>query len=480
MKPTACSNAVSAVLFCVSIGVCKPPFSVKVLISMIEAQEEFFKSEIIKPFEKKQKVKIDVRHFGDVDSIPDELARHPRSVCVVKVPFDKAGSLVNKGLMKPLDDFLTPDEMRDFDKVYLLTTLGRMQGKQYYMPRKFETRIMVYVKSRVQEAIAVWRNFREDINAELKKYNGYGLPATYLLEDDPNRWDFFDVFVAGWVWAHTSYNGKVAGRIGHRSKRYSGTALRVIDRAFSCGADSASIVTMRGDAVADAFCWEALYAASGCYSPRMWTEAWSGAGVWDGFRSGDVFLSFMTQLDCFFIHGTGRDGLGGFLENPEEMGVAIMPAGCSVALDAAGNPVREGTHAISTGGWWWGIPFDTPDPRLSYQIIRAITNTENQVQECNRFGMIPVRKDILGDMSMLFGGGWITQVYDVSFKQLMANKKTTLPAHPRFDEIRNVYLDAWFDIVVDRNWSLDRKTPDPRYIRQVLDEHYAVQVAKLK
>jgi ABC-type glycerol-3-phosphate transport system substrate-binding protein len=455
---------------------CAPSSRMQVLIHMIDAQENYFTNEVLPAFGDAKNYEMAVIHYESVDSIDAELGEHAGRVALVKVPFDKGWSLVSEGLIKPLNSFLADEDLREFHDTYLLTSLGKRDGKQYYIPRKLETRIMVYRKSKVAEAVALWRKHREAINEALKKYNGYGLPATYLMEEDPNEWDYFDVFAAGWIWAHTPYGGRTAPRVAHRGKRYSGTALRVIDRVYQCGGDSAAVLSMTGDAVVDAFHWEAVYAAEGIYSERMWKEEWSGVGVWEGFKDGDVFLSFMTQLDCFFIHGTGRDGLDGYLKDPADMGVAAMPQGGSVELDDEGSVVRPGVRAITTGGWWWGIPHDAPEPKASYELARHITSTKNQVQGCSRFGMIPVRKDILSDISMLFGGGWITNVYDVSLKQLMHNKYTVLPYNPNFDSIRNLYLDAWFEIVVNRQWAGMGDIPNRDYIGNLLEGKYAQAV----
>ncbi|MBD3314574.1 MAG: extracellular solute-binding protein [Chitinivibrionales bacterium] len=452
---------------------CAPSGRMSVLIHMIDAQEAYFSGELLPTFGKEKEYAMEVVHYEDVDSIDAELERYEGEIALVKVPFDKAWSLVSKGLIKPLGSVLTDKELRDLHDTYLLTSLGGIEGKQYYIPRKLETRIMVYRKSKVAEAIAAWGKHVEAIGEDLKKYNGYGLPASYVLEEDPNKWDFYDVFVVGWVWAHTSYDGETVGRVAHRGKRYSGTALRVIDRVYQCGGDSADVLDMTGEAVVDAFHWEAVYASAGIYNERMWKEAWSGVGVWRGFKDGGVFLSFMTQLDCFFIHGTGRDGLDGYLDDPDDMGVAVMPRGVSLELDAEGNVVRRGVRAITTGGWWWGIPHDTPNPRASYELARHITDMENQVQGCSRFGMIPVRKEILNDISVLFGGGWITNVYDVSLKQLMNNKYTVLPYNPDFDDIRNLYLDAWFEIVAQGQGAAAEKIPDREHIKSILESKYA-------
>jgi ABC-type glycerol-3-phosphate transport system substrate-binding protein len=267
--------------------------------------------------------------------------------------------------------------------------------------------------------------------------------------------------------------------VAHRGKRYSGTSLRVIDRVFQCGGDSASVLSVQGDPVVDALHWEAVYAAGGIYNERMWKEGWSGMGVWEGFKQGEVFLSFMTQLDCFFIHGTGRDGLEGYLDNSDDMGVAVMPAGCSVELDGKGNVLRKGARSITTGGWWWGIPAHTPDPLRSYRLARHITSAENQLQGCSRFGMVPVRKDILSDLSMMFGGGWITRVYEVSLRQLMHNGRTVVPSHPAFDDVSLLYLDMWYDIVVDRGWSPGGGAPDRSFIQAMVDGVYRRKLRKI-
>ena len=456
---------------------CMPKTNMTALISMMDGQEKYFANSVVPDFAKQEKISIKIEHYN-IDSAAEFIDK-TADAGIIKVPFGKSRALVESKKILPLESFLTPKQITEYEDVYLLTTLAQSDGKHYYVPRKFETRIMVYRKSRVADAIALWRNKKNLISEELKLYNGYGLPSNYILEDDPNEWDYYDIFVVGWIWAHTMYNGTTAPKIAHRGKAYSGTSQRVIDRVFQCNGDSADVVSLSGEPVADAFHWEALYASAGVYNSRMWSEKWSGSGVWRGFKSNDVFLSFMTQLDCFFIHGTGQDGLDGFLENPKDMGVAVMPKGCSVELGENGIPLRQGSRAITTGGWWWGIPSSTKNPQISYKLVQHITNLDNQIQGCSRFGMIPVRKDVLSDMNMLFGGDWISEIYSVSFRQLMLNEFTTLPAHPKFSEISMVYLDAWFDIVVDKNWAENGKLPDFNYINTLLKKKYATAVAKL-
>lgn len=452
---------------------CGPSYRMDVLVQMIDAQEKYFRSNIIAPFQKENNAGIKVIDYGSVDSLEYAMIKYRDSVGLVKIPFDKSRSLMNEKHLIPLDSFLTPQEIASFKDKYLLTSLGESNGKQFLIPRKFETRIMVYCRSKVLDAVSMWRKYADQIDSTLQHYNSYGLPSTYILEDDPEKWDYYDIFVVGWIWAHSLYNGELRPRVGLRGRRYSGTALTIIDRICQLNGDSTAIMSLKGDAVYDAMHWEAVYAAAGIYNPDMWEKSWSGSGVWQGFAEGTVFLSFMTQLDCFFLHGTGRDSINGYFKDPDDMGVATMPQGCSVELDAMGAPLRNGKKSITTGGWWWGIPRGCPDVREAYKLASYITSTTSQVQECSRFGMIPVRKEILSDMMMLFGGGWISEIYDVSFRQLMYNGYTTIPSVHGFDRISNLYLDMWYDIVVNKNWSDGSPYPSRAYIRNRIETSFA-------
>lgn len=480
-KNMVLSNICRVVIFFLIIAIgCVPPVSKsKVFIRMMDSQEKYFRDSVISSFSK-----IDIPQvisYTSVDSIEDVLKNNAGAVSLIKIPFGKAWSLVRKRKIIPLHSFLSPIEIREFNDTYIFTSLGRQFNKQYFIPRKYETRLMVYLKSKVREAYGLWKVYEDTIDIELKKYNGFGLPNDYTFEISPEMWDFYDLFVVGWIWANEREKGYSTPKIAHRGKHYSGTSHRIIDRIFQLGGDSSAVITMNGDAVIDAFYWEAVYADANIFNPKMWEEEWSGADIWKGFKTGEVFLSFMTQLDCFFLHGTGMDGLTGFLSDSSDMGVATMPAGCTFLLDGNGSVLQRGHKSITSGGWWWGIPSDAPDPKMSYRIARYITNKENQVEGCNRFGMIPVRKDVRESLDSLFTQNWIREVYDASYRQMVFNQLTTVPAHNCFHKIADVYLDAWFDIVANKNWSTKKNgIPDRFYIKKVLDIKYVSAVKRIK
>ena len=168
--------------------------------------------------------------------------------------------LVGKGLMEPLDNIVEPDVLeRDMAEYHPLALgLGYVDNRPYYVPRKLETRIMFYLKSKVDEVAKNWKKFEKDMNKLLKPQNGYGLPKGYQLEADPEKWDYYDIFVLGYYWSHIKYfNTNVfMPRIAHRGDRYEGTALGLMDRAIQFGATTDDILKMDTDPVAEMFDWD--------------------------------------------------------------------------------------------------------------------------------------------------------------------------------------------------------------------------------
>jgi ABC-type glycerol-3-phosphate transport system substrate-binding protein len=476
-------RSLSLLLVCFCTMAWAVPFTkdkITVLISMVGPQKEYFEKVLIQSFAMVYNIDVDVINAENIDNIEQQLDADKKNIGLFMVPFGKCWSLVNKNKVMPLNSFISKKDLESIPKEYILTWLGQQNGLTYFLPQKYETRIMTYCKSKVADAVDKWNmlpesggSLRDSIGLKMKEINGFGLPTGYTLESDPNMWDYYDIFVIGMLWSKTAYNGECKPRIAHRSKRYSGTSLRLIDRAFQCQGDSAAIVRMNGDAVCDAFEWESAYAWAGILNKRMWDEGWNGQDLWKAFGSNDAFLSFMTQVDCFFLHGTDDPDMKGFLPDPSDMGVSLMPEGCSVSLDASGYMVRTGTKAITNGGWWWAIPAEWSAPDLSYKLFQYLTSRQNQLDECTRFGQIPVREDILKDKSILFGSGWMSLVFRTSYQQVQKNNNTIVPDQPRFDEIANLYLDAWYDIVVGRNWAADKGVPKRDYIIKILQEKYS-------
>ncbi len=468
-------------IICLSFMRCAKPREFSVLIKMIPVQEEDFRKKVIPPFESANNCKITVLTFEDMWNIEDKLKEAKADATIppvglVKTPFEMTKVLVGRGLIRDINSIIAK---ADFDKIkeeYFLLDLTTYAGKTYYIPRKFETRILVYLKSKVKDAVKNWENMKEALHESLKKQNGIGLPARYNLEADPNNWDFYDLFVLGYYWSNSEYFGQKSPRMAQRAKRYPGTALGLIDRTFELNAREEDILKMNSEPILDMFEWEAIFFKNNLYQGEMCKSEWSGSDLWKAFQENKIFLSYLTQLDCFFLHGLGTEAMPGFLKDPDDMGVARMPQGCSFGLKPDGTYLREGKRAITTGGWWWGIPQDAPHPDLSIKLARYITSQEKQLESCSNFGMVPVRQDILSDLSLMFGQGWISKVFQTSFTQLVENKYTTIPLIQEYDQIGKNYIEAWYDICVNKNFGKDGNV-SRQHINQVLNAKY-VKTAK--
>lgn len=431
-----------------------------ILIRMMPAQQRFFRDEIIKPFEQKFDCKINIATFTnqwDIESMLKlETEKKAGDIGVVKTPFEMTRVLVGKGYMKSLYDIKDSEQVTNDIAEYhqLAAGLGYIDNVPYYIPRKLETQIMYYSKSKVADAVKKFPSYKDNINKELKKYNRHGLPADYALEADPNQWDFYDLYVVGSIWAKEKYNDASVGRLAHRGARYEGTTLYLLDRALQLGATSSDILRMNADKVVDMFVWENVLIKSGLYNPGMWQDPWRGSNLYNGIKDGKIFLTFLQQIDCFIVHGWEDDpAMTTYLPKPDDMGLAAIPKAVSFELDAKRMPKYEGTRAISTGGWWWGVPKTCPNPTLAYEFIRYITNKENQAKECSRFGMLPVRKDILNNLPQVFEEGWVGEIFKVSIEQVKLQVSdsfiVTVPLVKQYSDIGQNYIDAWYKLCVE-------------------------------
>lgn len=448
-----------------------------IIIRMMDIQDKWFRSEIIREFEKQFNVQVNVATFDKEWDLEKMLALEKQAgqkrTTLVKTPLDMTRVLQAKGLLIPYDQIVDVETLQKVAQEYvdLAWQMGVIDGKTYFIPRKLETRVMVYVKPRVAEAVEKWETFRSEIDALLRQENGYGLPAGYTLEADPNQWDYYDLFVVAYYWSRTPYFGIKLARMAHRGQKYGGTVQGLVDRIFQMGGTQEDVLKMNTPPVIDMFHWEALYRKHGLYNEGMWQDPWTGGGIWNAMKDGKVFLAWMHQIDSFFIHGGSNPQMQGFLANPDDLGLAVMPLGISVELTAEGKPVRTGSRKAGTTGWWWGVPTTTPDPQISWKLARFITNHENHLAEARIFGMMPIRRDIVDNLNDAFPEKWMQEIFDISMKQLQINGETTAPLIPQYAEVGKNYLEAWYDIVVDQNYGRGERV-DPAYIKNRLDRIY--------
>jgi ABC-type glycerol-3-phosphate transport system substrate-binding protein len=420
------------------------PKPITILIRMMEPQERWFMENIIKKFEQKNHCKIILKRFGKDYELVEILRRDAESggegsVSLVKTPVHLTLLLYKEGLVIPYERILSDlgfgkseiesilGKIRDeYDPVAL--QMGRFSTitgeKLYFLPRKLETRLMVYRRSKVADAVENWHKIRAQIDDVLKRENGYGLPKDYNLESDINQWDFYDLLVVGYYWANTEYNGKKIGRIAHRSKNYSGTVIGLIDRALQLGAVKEDIRNMHksSEPIIDMLHWESILRKYNLYCEGMWGEdGWYGYDIYKGIKKGDVFLTWLHQLDCMLIYGSEQLGIESFLNKKEDLGISIMPQGVSFELTDNGRPNRIGTREAHTFGWFWGIPKGSPEPELAYKLAMFITSYEAHLEESKNFFLVPVTERVRDALKAHLKADWQAELYDKSLEQFKIN-----------------------------------------------------------
>ena len=471
------------------------PKQITILIRMMEHQENWFIDNILREFEEKNNCKIGIKRFKNDRELITILQREgyeqdSGNVSLVKVPMFLTLGLYKDGLLNTFKDILIGQQLskpkisswlhkieNEYDPVSLkMSSITTITGKKlFFLPRKLETRLMIYCKSKVMDAVKNWNKYEEQLNYLLKKENGYGLPNDFSLESDVNKWDYYDVLVASYYWANTQYYGEKAARTAHRSMNYSGTVLGLIDRALQLGADQEDIHDMYrfSEAIIDMFHWEAVFRRYNLYSREMWEgDGWSGSDIYEGIKSHKVFLAWMHQLDILMIYGSKQLGIKGCLGNKEDLGLAIMPLGVSFELSEDGIVKRTGNRKAHTSGWLWGIPKNAPEPQLALKLAMFITSYKPHFEECKNFCIIPVRRDVHDALSVDLRSSWKNDVYAKSIEQLTLNGENFVPkfkALADYQEFLNDYYDAFEEIIIEKRYRLEG--PHLRIDRAFLSEY---------
>jgi ABC-type glycerol-3-phosphate transport system substrate-binding protein len=463
---------------------CAPTAKVKIVMRLRPDQEALYRTRILKPFEKKNKCIVQLQTYSDPATLSEILSSASDTIDLVDPPTSMTRTLVGKNLIMPLDEMIPAKDVAELRREYFLMDMTSIRGQTYFLPRYLETPVLVYLKSQVAEAVQYWEARRDDINRILAKYNGKGLPRNYVLEKDPSQWDNFDLFVAGYFWSQKEVQGRKRGRLALGPIGTPDAPQSLMDKCFQAGASQEGILRMSDDGVVDMFQWQAVLAKEGILNPELLKSRWSEIEIRQGFQTGEMYMAEATQMEAFLIHGNGTPEMPGFLVNPEDMGIALMPRGNSLMINPKGDAMREGRRSVGTRGWWWGVTRQSRNKDLAYKLAHHLSNTSNQIEECSAFGMIPVRQDLLGELGLMFGGGWTSDLFQTASQQLVENRFTVHPLVEEFTDISNNYSEAYQELCLPGSTQKTRfediqKALEERYIprqKQVLGPKYPSRV----
>ncbi|MDG5814313.1 extracellular solute-binding protein [Chitinispirillales bacterium ANBcel5] len=449
--------------------------SMSIVMHMDQDHKSFFETVVLPDFEKKNDVDVTVIQYKETQKSLELINENEKDIGLLEIPFGVEGQYVESGKIINFEEFMCDSVIEGVNENYIFTSNGKIDGALYFFPRKLETRLMVYRKSKVEYVRNIWRRYRDTLDSELVAVNGHGLPSNYTFENDPEHWDYYDLFVLGWIWSRQEFSGRKAPRIAHSFYNSKGMSSRFVDYVFQFGTGQNELENNRLEALADLFHWEALFTYYEIYDPSMLDGQVKNQDIYKAFQTEEVFLSFLSQSEVFELVRRKTGGSSKLFIKPVDLAFATMPFVCSVELDHYGIPERKGGKSVKTGGWWWGVPINSPDLNLSRSLIQHITSRTYQLEEGARFGILPLRRDILGSIPVIAGENWISELYFTTKKQLNYNSINQLKGG--WDDTTNkIYKGLWQGVIGQKHWSYSEGgIPDREYIRGILESITPVQ-----
>ncbi len=424
-----------------------------VLVRMNEAEADWFRARLAR-FSEHHRVKLNVIACKTDDEIARQLegermARQKR-VLLVQTPQELLVPFVDEGLIRPLADLGGKQRMAEITALFLPEAMApvRFRGRPHYLPATFSSLLIFYSKRRVAEAVEHWEDVRPTVDGWLRAANGHGLPWDYALEDDPGLWDSYDVAVVAAWWSTREIEGLTLPRVAHAADAGPESAMDLAARIYSMSGTNEQILTLDGQAVWDAFAWESFFFTHDLYHPAMLSENWDTDDLLAAVAQGQLFLCTMTGADLYRLHGTGAPGMEGYLKEPGDLGVARMPRGLS--LDQTKRQgARSGNSWSARSGTWWGVPQTSPDAPLALALAEHASSPEMQTDWCRAFGHLPLLRDLVADLDVIFREDWAFQIARTAKSQTLEFGRA-LPNSPRWHRARPALVAAWREACVER------------------------------
>jgi len=370
---------------------------------------------------------------------------------VIEVPLELSDYLRQNQMIIPLKQAVSEEQLRQDLRMYdfRLFPMASDARKITFLPERGTIFLMAYLKPAVREVLRDWKLYEREFSFVMQKYNHWGLPVGYAMEENPEKWDFYDLAFMAYYWAAKPYQGLLIPRLAHSGAPTTGTLNDLSTRVFELGASTKDLFDPLNEPVVDMFQWESLFIKEGLYNPEMWENNWLGTDLISEFLSKNIFLTFFDQSQLFNLLGSLASDTLHVPLKLGEIGISSLPKGCSLLLGKNLVPERTGKKTSGFYLWSLGIPSRFRNPQLAYKVIRFMTGENLQREAMNTFGYLPSRKNILAESDSVLDSSWKRAIFGVVKKQLAVGVQP-FPSDFKWNKIGAPYLAAWEDICVEK------------------------------
>jgi len=378
---------------------------------------------------------VSAKSFDEVVEILEKEKEKPSGILLADIDDEHGDDLIRAGAVRPIADGARPKELEEALSEYIAEAVERSKsnGKVWFLPKRALVDVAIYLRPAVEEAYLHWKDDRPAIEAALKEANGVGLPQSYTLEKTPDDWDSFDIFVAGWYWAHHPAHwaeqaavmahdhlppAVTAPRIAHPCGDNEDASDELINTLYRRGASDDDLGKPDALPLLDSLQWEALFRkhgllAGGCEKGEG-VDSFAVNGM---FKERKLAWAPIDQADSLWVHGGERRDAEPGMPGASDIGWATMPQGSSLEIKN-GEAARPGKSFSFEEVHLWAVPVHSPSPRLAFQLARFLDQRGLQQRETEAQGMLPIREDLREDYPILFRLFWMQQMLDASFRQL--------------------------------------------------------------
>lgn len=379
------------------------------------------------------------KDFDEVHDKLNEEAKHPTGILLADMNDEYSEDLRGEKAIVPLSNGADPDDLLAAPGDYLPEAIDRctLDHKLWFLPKRAQVDVLAFLQPAIEDAYLHWQEYRRDIEAALREANGVGLPKGFELERSPESWDSYDLFVAGWTWAHRPARWAepvaaivppgaeppppvVAPRLAFRTGKSDDAVRDLVGSYYRHGLKPAELKTPDAPAVLDALQWRALFRKHHLLAPECESaEGCDAFAVNKLLHDRRVALAPVNQPDAFWIHGGARRDADPGMRGAGDLNFATLPVGASLDLDPkTQQPARKGRTYSFDEIHLWALPVHSPDPHLAWELARFLTQRGLQLRETEAEGMLPVRTDLRQNYQVTFRLDWMQRVLHASYRQI--------------------------------------------------------------